>query len=162
MKKIIIAILSVFIAFVFVQSLPFKFSNSLETKHIFSELATWSGFHWVGDYGGYIVGIVELVASLMLLVPVIGGFIRKKRFLPLLHVLGAVVALGTMTGAIYFHLFTPLGIAQPQFNSEGQKIGENSLLFMMACITWFSALAVIVMDFLDQDSVLKKLLVRKN
>lgn len=161
MKKGITILLSVFIAFVFLQSLPFKFSNSLETQHIFGTLAEWSGLGWFGDIGGFMIGGFELIGSLMLLIPIIGAFITKKPFLPLLHSLGAILALGIMTGAIFFHLFTPLGIVQPHFDPvTGAQIGDDSpgILFIMACFTWLSALVLIIMDWSADDSQLKKLL----
>jgi len=161
MKKGITVVLSIFIAFVFLQSLPFKFSHSYETQHIFGTLAEWSGLGWFGDIGGFMIGIFELIASLMLLVPIIGGLIIKKPFLPLLHSLGAVLALGIMTGAIYFHLFTPLGIVQPHFDPQtGLQIGDDSpgILFIMACFTWLSALVLIIWDWKSSDSQLKGLL----
>ncbi|MGH1485635.1 MAG: DoxX family protein [Cellvibrionaceae bacterium] len=161
MKKGIIIALSIFICFVFLQSLPFKFSNSLETQHIFGTLAEWSGFSWFGVYGGYMIGAFELIGSLMLLIPILGSFAAKKPVLPLLHSLGAVLALGIMTGAIYFHLFTPLGIVQPHFNPEtGVQIGDDSpgILFIMACFTWLSALILIILDWQDSNSQLKQFL----
>jgi len=55
--------LSLFIAFIFVQSLFFKFTNSYETQFIFGSLAGWSGFTWFGTYGGYLIGTAEFNAA---------------------------------------------------------------------------------------------------
>ena len=55
-----------FIAFVFIQSLFFKFTGSYETEHIFGTLATWSGLSWFGSFGGYLIGIAELIAAILL------------------------------------------------------------------------------------------------
>jgi len=55
-----------FIAFVFVQSLFFKFTGSYETEHIFGTLATWSGLSWFGSFGGYLIGFAELIAAILL------------------------------------------------------------------------------------------------
>ena len=159
MKKNITIILTIFIAFVFLQSLPFKFGNSLETQHIFGTLAEWSGFAWFGTYGGYMVGASELIASLMLLIPLVSKLIGKP-ILQMLFPLGALLALGIMTGAIYFHLFTPLGIAQPKFDqlTSAPIADDGGVLFIMACITWVSALVLVLMDWLSKDSQLKVLL----
>ena len=54
------------IAFVFIQSLFFKFTGSYETEHIFGTLATWSGLSWFGSFGGYLIGIAELIAAILL------------------------------------------------------------------------------------------------
>jgi len=127
-------VLSIYIAFVFVQSLFFKFTNSLETQHIFGVLGQWSGFDWFARYGAYGVGSAELVASVLL-------FTRY-------HGVGAIMALGIMTGAIFFHLFTPLGITMPVFGVDGGIVGNDSgLLFGMACLVWLSALVLIFKDF---------------
>ncbi len=118
--------LCIFIAFVFFQSLFFKFTGSPETTFIFGTLGEWSGLAWFGQYGAYMVGIAELIASILL-------FTR-------LHALGALMAVGTMTGAIFFHLFTPIGVAQPAFNEAGEVVGnDGGILFVMACLVWLSA-----------------------
>ncbi|KXF81619.1 hypothetical protein [Enterovibrio coralii] len=118
--------LSAFIAFVFIQSLFFKFSGSPETEFIFGTLGEWSGLAWFGQYGAYMVGVTELIASVLLF----------TRF----HAFGALLAIGTMTGAIFFHLFTPIGVAQPAFDAAGQVVGnDGGTLFVMACLVWLSA-----------------------
>lgn len=137
-------ILSVFIAFVFLQSLFFKFTNSLETQHIFGVLGQWSGFDWFARYGAYGVGTAELVAAILLF----------TRF----HGIGAVMAFGIMTGAIFFHVFTPLGLTMPVFDDNGAVIGDDGgLLFGMACLVWLSALALMVKDFTNSGGFLYQL-----
>ncbi len=146
MKKSITLALSIYIAFVFLQSLPFKFSNSLETQHIFQTLAQWSGLPWFGDYGGYATGVVELIAAILLF----------TRF----HAIGALIALGVISGAIFFHLFTPLGIVMPHFDADtAQQIGDDAgILFMMACGVWVAAAILIAYDLKKEDSFLRTLL----
>lgn len=130
-----------FIAFVFVQSLFFKFTGSYETDHIFGTLATWSGLSWFGTYGGYIIGIAELIAAILL-------FTRW-------HGLGAIMSVGIMSGAIFFHLFTPLGIPMPEFNAAGEIVGDDGgLLFGMACLVWLCSAFLSVKDFKNQDGFL--------
>jgi hypothetical protein len=145
MKKYIPLALCIFIAFVFLQSLPFKFSNSLETQHIFSTLAEWSGLHWFGAYGGYMVGATELIAAVLLFTKI--------------RSLAAVMALGIMSGAIFFHLFTPLGIVMPHFDPiTTNQIGNDSgILFMMACATWACALILIFLEYKNPESTISKL-----
>jgi hypothetical protein len=50
------------------------------------------------------------------------------------QVLGAAMGLGVISGAIFFHLFTPLGIAV--INTDGSSDGGQ--LFMLACGVWVS------------------------
>ncbi len=138
-------VLTLWIAFVFVQSLFFKFSNSLETQHIFGVLGEWSGLSWFAEYGAYGVGTAELIASVLL-------FTRWWAW-------GALLAFEIMCGAIVFHLFTPLGIEMPVFEN-GINSGETDggLLFIMACLTWTSSMILVVKDFTSQDSMLRKVL----
>ncbi len=139
--------LSLFIAFIFLQSLFFKFTNSYETQFIFGTLAGWSGFTWFGAYGGYLIGTAELIAAVLLF----------TRF----HGIGAVMAIGIMTGAIFFHLFTPLGIVMPEFNAAGQMIGtDGGLLFGMACLIWISAVVLVVRDSHQPQGFLHQILYR--
>ena len=51
------------------------------------------------------------------------------------------MAFGIITGAIFFHLFTPLGI----------DVGDGGVLFAMACGVWASATALL---FLNKEIVL--------
>jgi len=115
-NTIVTRLLSAYIAFVFVQSLFFKFSGSEESIFIFSTLREWSGIGLFEPAGRWIIGSAELIASILLFVP---GF----------TVLGAAMAIGIMTGAIFFHLFTPLGV---------EIMGDGGELFALACGVWVS------------------------
>lgn len=137
--------LSLYIAIVFVQSLFFKFTNAYETLHIFGVLGAWSGFQWFADYGAYGVGAVELVASILLLTS--------------LRLYGAAIASGVMTGAVFFHLCTPLGIQMPEFDEMGNIIGnDDGLLFYNACGLLVSGIVLTVLEFLNTDNRIKRYL----
>jgi uncharacterized membrane protein YphA (DoxX/SURF4 family) len=127
--------LTLYIAFVFIQSLFFKFSNSPETQYIFGTLNGWGaslGFPGLfapsGIFSQYVVGTAELVASALLLTGLLGGK-------PLLHALGALMGLGVISGAIFFHLFTPLGVQV--LNTDGTLDGGE--LFALACGVWIAS-----------------------
>ncbi len=77
------------VAVILVQTLFFKFTGAPESVYIFTTV----GQEPWGRYGS---GVVELIASVLL-------------FLPSTVAVGALLALGTMSGAIFFHL-TKLGI----------------------------------------------------
>jgi len=135
-RKIIKGILSIFISFIFIQSLFFKFAGSPVTDHIFGTLDAWAaGFGFPGlflppgIFNAYVIGSAELVASLLLLA---GLFMGRA----LLTGLGALMALGVITGAIFFHLFTPLGIV---------VLDDGGELFGMAVGIWVSAAVLILM-----------------
>lgn len=129
-------ILTLFVAFVFIQSLFFKFTGSPETVYIFEgKLDPWAaslGFKGIfapgGIFSAKVVGTAELLASVLVLA---GAFLASQR---LVQVAGAALGLGVISGAIFFHLFTPLGIAV--VNTDGSSDGGE--LFMLACGVWAS------------------------
>lgn len=125
MKRIyVVWALSAYIAFVFVQSLFFKFTGSKESIFIFSTLRDWSGIGLFEPAGRWIIGSAELVASILLFVP------RARIF-------GAAMAIGIMTGAIFFHLFTPLGVV---------ILGDGGELFTLACGVWLSGWIILALS----------------
>lgn len=137
LKQHLPTVLTLFIAFVFIQSLFYKFSSSPETLHIFGTLDKWAasfGFAGLflppGIFNYYVVGSAELVASTLLL---LGAFVPALRRL---QPIGALLALGVISGAIFFHLFTPLGI---------EVQGDGGTLFFMACGVWVSAMIIVVL-----------------
>jgi hypothetical protein len=128
--------LSLFASAVFLDSLRFKFTDHVNTQEIFGALDAWAGslgaaglFSHTGLFSQYVIGSAELVASTLLLVGL------TMRFRPL-SVLGALVGLAVMTGAISFHLFTPLGV-DPNHNGGG--------LFVAACGVWLSLVTLLIL-----------------
>jgi hypothetical protein len=139
--------LTLYIAFVFIQSLFFKFTDSPETQYIFSTLNAWGAglgftglFAHNGIFSQYVVGTAELFASCALLVGALG---RK----PLVHGAGAMLSLGVISGAIFFHLFTPLGVQV--LNTDGTLDGGE--LFALACGVWIASAAIL---WLRRDELL--------
>lgn len=144
MKKHLPMILSIFIAFVFLQSLFFKFAGLFTepadiTVHIFNTVGEWMsdvGLGVVGElfaaHGELAIGAAELLASALIL-------FAATRFY------GALLALGVISGAIFFHIFTPLGLfpyTDLQCLTEGCP--REYALFFMAVGVWLSALYLIV------------------
>ena len=127
--------LSIFIAFIFVQSLFFKFTDAPETQHIFGTLNQWGAdalgveglFLAPGIFNQYVVGSAELLASVLLIL----GLVTRFKFL---NPLGALVAFGVISGAVFFHLFTPLGI---------DVQGDGGALFGTAVGILFASLILI-------------------
>ncbi len=145
MKKYLPWVLALFVAFVFIQSLFFKFTGSEETVIIFSTLGEWmksiglptrlaDGF---AAHGGIIIGSAELIASILILVP-------KTR------IVGAIMGFFIMSGAIFFHLFTPLGVNRV-IDEQGNT--DGGVLFLMACGVWLCCLILI---FLNRHVFLRK------
>jgi len=128
--------ISVFAALVFLDSLRFKFTDHPNTQEIFGRLDAWAAslgapglFAHTGLFSQYVIGSAELAASTLLIVGLIPGFVR-------LNALGALIALAVMSGAVSFHLFTPLGIDP---NNDGGG------LFAAAVTIWVSAIVLIVL-----------------
>lgn len=110
--------------YIFLGSLPYKFSDHPDTQHIFGTIGTWlSGLlgspvgNLFTQFGAYAVGTAELFTSLLLLSP-IAYWLRNRaragydvdRFRAQIHAIGGLMASAVMAGAVFFHLFTPLGI----------------------------------------------------
>ena len=127
-----------YISIVFIQALRFKFTDPVETLHIFSTLNIWAldtfGIEGLflppGIFSAYVVGTSELIASIVML---IGLFSSSKFLMPI----GALMSLGIISGAIFFHLFTPLGVT---------VLDDGGLLFTSACGIWLMSLAIIVIN----------------
>lgn len=137
MKKVFSWILVLYICFVFIQSLFFKFAGSIETVIIFDTISDWMAGNFLSfiaplfkEYGGWAVGGSEVVASILLLIP------ASRKF-------GAILALLIMSGAIFFHLGTPLGVNRA-IDIAGNT--DGGVLFFMACGVWVSALILIFLS----------------
>lgn len=106
----------IIVAVILFQTLFFKFTGAEESKYIFSTLMGPE----LEAYGRIGSGVVELIAVILLVIPNTAW-------------LGAVIALGTISGAIFSHL-TKLGIVVKD---------DGGLLFILA-VTVFLLSAVIL------------------
>ena len=135
-----------FVAAIFLDSLRFKFAGHPTPAHIFTTLAEWSGIALFYPAGPWIIGLAELGAALLILVlPLAARFIGLARLAGLSQSAGALIGLAVMTGAIGFHLFTPLGIETPVEWRDGQILAESPALFIAACITWACCVVVLAL-----------------
>jgi len=112
-NSIFIWIIKLVAVVILVQTLYFKFTGAEESVYIFTTL----GIEPFGRIGS---GIVELIASILILIP------RTA-------LLGALLGLGTMLGAIFSHLFI-LGI---------EVKNDGGTLFILAIITFLCCLLLI-------------------
>ncbi len=117
--------LSLFMAAVFLDSLRYKFTDHPKTQVIFGRLNGWATdlglpglFAQTGLFSQYVIGSIELLASTLLVVGVLPRFRH-------LQAGGALAGLLVMSGAVSFHLFTPLGV-DPNHDGGG--------LFAAACV----------------------------
>lgn len=110
---------------ILLQTLYFKFTGAEESIYIFSTLGA-------EPYGRIGSGVIELIASILILMP------RTT-------LLGALMGLGTMAGAILSHLFI-LGV---------EVKNDGGTLFILAIIT-FICCAILVFQNRDKMQSLLK------
>jgi putative oxidoreductase len=104
-------------AIILLQTLFFKFTGAKESVYIFTTL----GMEPWGRIGS---GLAELIASILLL-------------LPSTVVFGAILSVGVLSGAIFFHL-TKLGISLPLVDDHGE-------LFTLAVVVLVCSAVVLIM-----------------
>ena len=128
---------TVYISAVFLDSLRFKFTNAPKTQIIFGDLDAWAAslgapglFAQTGLFSQHVIGAAELFAALILIATML---LPRYRFL---QPVGALLAIAIMSGAISFHLFTPLGI-----NVDG----DGGALFFAACGVWIGAVVLLLL-----------------
>lgn len=112
-KTIFTWILKLLAAVILLQTLYFKFTAKPESVELFTMLG-------MEPWGRIGTGVAELIASILILIP------RTT-------LLGALMGLGLMAGAIFFHL-TKLGI----------NFGGDTVLFIYAVIVFICCLALII------------------
>ena len=135
-----------FTAAIFLDSLRFKFAGHPTPAHIFTTLRDWSGIELFYPAGPWVIGLAELTAALLVLILPLGArFVGLQRCAALSQSAGALIGLGVMTGAIGFHLFTPLGIETPVEWADGQIVASSPALFIAACITWLCCAGVLML-----------------
>ena len=113
---------------VFIPSLFFKFSGAAETRHIFMTVGEFLGIGIFEPYGRYMIAAAELVAAILLLIP---------RF----QIYGAIIAIGVLSGAIFFHLFSPLGVVVRW--TENGVVQQDETLFVLAVASFIAAWIVV-------------------
>jgi putative oxidoreductase len=115
-KKIISWLLRLTAAIILLQTLYFKFTGQPESVELFTKLG-------VEPWGRIGTGILELCASILLLVPTT-------------VFLGALLGIGLMSGAILAHL-TVIGI---------ESKGDGGQLFMLAITVLICCLILLIID----------------
>lgn len=157
LSAVISWVIVAWVCFIFLGSLPYKFSQHPDTQHIFGTIGSWlEGFlgSSIGElftnFGAYAVGSFELFTSIILLLPAAIWLIRRARSQPIantrrrFHRYGGLLATAVMIGAVFFHLFTPLGI---EVLHQGQSDG-GSLFYSAVSILVLG----IVLFFINDDA----------
>lgn len=113
--------LALWIAYVFVSYLQYKFTGHDGSVWLFTVLTDWLGLHGHEKAMRIGTGSAELVAALLCLIPAT-------------RAIGAAMTMAIMSGAIVFHLVTPLGI---------DPYGDGAVLFKEACVTLLAGAALL-------------------
>ena len=121
-------------AVILLQTLFFKFTGAPESVYIFTTLG-------IEPWGRIGSGIVELAASVLLLVPGTSVY-------------GALLALGTMSVAILSHV-TKLGITLPLVDDHGE-------LFALALVVFACALGLLILHRHEIPIISGRLLIRRH
>jgi uncharacterized membrane protein YphA (DoxX/SURF4 family) len=109
-------LLRIVVAVILLQTLFFKFTGAKESVYIFTTI----GAEPWGRIGS---GIVELIASILILVP------RSAVF-------GAILALGTISGALFAHL-TKLGIKLVAVDDHGELFALAIVVLVCSAVVLF-------------------------
>ncbi len=115
-------VLQLTVAGILLQTLFFKFTGAEESVYIFSSVGTFIGIAAVEPWGRIGSGVIELIASILLLIPATAP-------------LGAILTIGVMAGAIVSHLVI-LGI---------EVMGDGGLLFGLALAALTGSAIVLVL-----------------
>ncbi|TGM03775.1 DoxX-like family protein [Leptospira barantonii] len=125
-KKLLFYFLRTAVAFIFLQTLFYKFTGAPESVLIFTKLG-------IEPWGRIGTGVLELIAAILLFVP--GS-----------NSIGALLGLGLMSGAIFSHLFV-IGVEQEN---------DGGLLFFLALGSAAICAFLLWMERQTLTSVLRK------
>jgi hypothetical protein len=114
--------MAAFIFYIYVWYLQYKFLGHPGSVALFTTLTDWLGFSGHEKFMRIGTGSVELIAAILLVVPAT-------------QILGAALSLGIITGAIFFHLASPLGV---------DPYGDGAVLFKQACGVWVASAGILV------------------
>ena len=108
----------------------YKLTGNEGSVYLFTILSDWLHIHGYEKPFRLFVASMEIVASVLVVIPAT-------------RVFGAAFALGIMSGAIFFHLVSPLGI---------DPYHDGGALFMEACEVWLCALFILAVR--RQDAII--------
>jgi uncharacterized membrane protein YphA (DoxX/SURF4 family) len=112
-RNILLWVLRLLAALILLQTLYFKFTNHPQSVRLFTSLG-------MEPWGRIGTGVLELIASLLILYPRTTGY-------------GALLGLGLMSGALFFHL-TKLGIV---FDGDAVLFIYALIVFICCAILLF-------------------------
>ena len=115
-------VLQLAVAGILLQTLFFKFTGAEESVYIFSTVGQFLHITGMEPWGRIGSGVLELIASLLLIVPATAS-------------IGAILTMGVMAGALLSHLFV-LGL---------EVKGDGGLLFGLALAAFIGSAIVLAL-----------------
>ncbi len=122
-------LLAIWITYVFTWYLQYKFTGHDGSVWLFTVITDWLGLKGHEKAMRIGVGSCELIAATLCLIP-------------RLRAVGAAATIALMSGAIFFHVASPLGI---------DPYEDGARLFKEACATWVAGWALL---WFERDAAL--------
>ena len=112
----------------------YKLTGNPGSVWLFTVLSDWLGIHGYEKPFRLLVASMEIVASVLVVLPVT-------------RIVGAAMALGIMSGAIFFHVVSPLGI---------DPYNDGAALFKEACEVWLCAAFILAVRREDAVALVRR------
>ena len=139
---------SLWVIYIFLWSLPYKFSWHEHTQFIFSTIWEWIWtILWTGignafsSYWAYVIGTWELIVSIILILAFY--FITKSQYSrsSRAFAIGWLWAMFLMIWAVFFHIFSPLWI---EVNDDGWSLFKAavSIVFIWAFLAVYNGIHI--------------------
>ena len=125
---------ALFVAGVLLWYEQFKLTGNAGSVELFTTLTDWLGLHGYEAWMRLGVAWAEIAASVLV--------INQPS-----RVVGAAGALGLMSGAIFFHVASPLGI---------DPYGDGGVLFKEACGVWLCSAFIVVAHRAEAFALLRR------
>jgi hypothetical protein len=122
-SSIVSWVATAWIVYIFIWYLQYKFLGHPGSVELFTTITDWLGLHGHEKAMRIGTGSCELLCSIILLLPGLQG-------------LGGLGAVTLMTGALVFHLASPLGI---------DPYNDGGVLFKQACSVWVCGVVIAVL-----------------
>jgi hypothetical protein len=120
--KLLTWLTALYIAYVLLWYEQYKLTGNEGSVWLFTVLTDWLFLHGHEKAMRLTVAAAEITASVLVMIP-------------WTRIYGAALALAIMSGAIFFHLVSPLGI---------DPYHDGAVLFTRACVTWACAAFILV------------------
>ena len=110
------------IAFIFLWYEQYKLTGNEGSVQLFTTLSNWLYLDGYEKPFRLSVATAEIIASILVVIPVTRMY-------------GAALSLGIISGAIFFHVFSPLGI---------DPYMDDGKLFKEACAVWLASVFILL------------------